>query len=176
MTIVKIILAVLIFVLMALLTSRSFFPTYSKYFFAGGSIDSLMEFASSNMLLQIFLLVANGFALFRLIRGINFKKLMLFILILALWITSGRVIGIFPDGTIKTGWFYFETNEYDVCIDNKTDCQTIAAYQTSAEPKFPWCVLISNKQVRHNIFLGPLIWYPATNLLKKEFGSGQYTK
>lgn len=172
----KNIIAIIFFVLMILLTAVSLFSNFNRIFFAGGSTESLMEFVTSNFYIQAVLLLVCGYLGYRLLKNFDVKVLVLLILFFLLWVMSGRTIGVFPDGKIKTGWFYFATSELNVCIDNKTDCQTVTDYQTKVEKKFFWFVQIKNKQVSKNIFIGAVVWYPGTKMLSEKFGAGKYTQ
>jgi hypothetical protein len=172
----KTIIAIILFVLMTLLTAVSLFPSFNRFFFAGGSTESLMELVTSNFYIQAILLLACGYLGYRLLKNFDVKILILLICIFLMWVMSGRTIGVFSDGKIKTGWFYFATNELNLCVDDKADCQTVTDYQTKIEKKFFWFVEIKNTQVNKNIFIGAVIWYTGTKMLSEKFGAGKYTQ
>lgn len=135
-----------------------------------------MKLVVANVYLQVFFLLVCGFLWYKLLRIFNVKILFLYICVFSVWLMSGRTIGVFSYGTAKMGWFFFKIDEVDICVDNKTDCQTISNYQTTVEAEFFWRVQIKNKQVNHGTFIGPVIWYQALKMLKNEFGAGGYTK
>ena len=95
----------------------------------------MMELVTSNFYIQAVLLLVCGYLGYRLLKNFDAKVLVLLILFFLLWVMSGRAIGVFPDGKIKTGWFYFATSELNLCVDDKTDCQTVTDYQTKVEKK-----------------------------------------
>lgn len=168
-------ISIILFIIMSLLTITGLFSNFNRPFFAGGSIESLMEMVTSNFFLKLSLLLICGFLWYKLLRHFNINIFVLCICVFILWLFSGRTIGVLPDGKIKTGWFYFATNEINICVDDKTDCQTITDYQTKVEKKFFWYVEFKNKQVNDEIFIGPVVWYPALKMLNKQFGAGKYT-
>ncbi|HET9056449.1 MAG TPA: hypothetical protein VFN30_06325 [Chitinophagaceae bacterium] len=161
---------------MFLLTIISFFPNFNKSFFIGGSNDSMAEMITANVIVKVILLSVTIYFLFRILGRGNVLNFSFLIIAFSLWVMSGRTVGIMPGGKIKVGWFYFETNELNVCVESNIDCQTITDYQTKVSKNFFWNVEIENQQIKRNIFIGPVIWSPALKVLQKAFGAGKYTQ
>ena len=171
----KYFISIILFSVMTLLTVVTLFSNFNKSFFAGGS-EALMKITTPNFFLQILLLLICGFLWHKLLRNFNVTIFVLCISVFMLWLMSGRTIGVFPDGKIKTGWFYFATNEINVCVDDKADCESVTDYQTTAEKMFFWRVRIKNKQINQRIFIGPFVWSSASKMLQEGFGAGKYTQ
>lgn len=171
----KYFISIILFSVMTLLTVVTLFSNFNRSFFAGGS-EALMKITTPNFFLQILLLLICGFLWYKLLRSFNVTIFVLCISVFMLWLMSGRAIGVFPDGKIKTGWFYFATNEINVCVDDKADCETVTNYQTTVEKIFFWRVRIKNKQINQKIFIGPVVWSSASKMLQEEFGAGKYTQ
>lgn len=153
---------------MAVATAVGFNIGFARFFFASGS-DALMELISSNMLVRISLLLT-FIALVVFAKKFTNKSFYYtaLIVVFSFWLLSGRMIGIFPDGRIKTGWFYFTTNEIHVCQDDKTDCEIVMNYQSSVEKTFLWQVRIKNNQFNDAIFTGPIIWHKTVKVFESK--------
>lgn len=174
-TVFKVIITIAIFGIMGFFSQMSFSLNYSRFFFAGGSVESLMAMPRSNIYLQI------GFVIVCFLFWILFLKnhhkinLTLFVLFFLLWLMSGRSIGILYDGRVKSGWFYFQTKEFTICPDSLIDCETVMGYQTAVKKLPFWRLEIRNAKVDKVIFVGPILWRSTYKLFRKKIGSGAYT-
>ena len=149
----------------------------NRFFFANGSGESLMKLIEPNFYFQITLFLFCTILWFKLMLLTNLKNLILFLFLFFVWIINGRTIGVlpFPNGNVKLGWFYFETNEFDVCVNQNTDCQTIMDYQTVVKENIFWIIKIKNKEINKNFFVGPIIWNKTMKIFGNEFGKGKFT-
>jgi hypothetical protein len=95
-------LLVLVLMMMAI-TSIGLVPSFASFIFAGGS-DELLHPVSGNMLIQ-FLLVFCFAAFILIYRAKSKLRAALLIIFFILWVLSGRVVGLFPDGRLSAGWF-----------------------------------------------------------------------
>lgn len=157
-----------------LISAMGFFPSFSKFIFAGGS-DSLMNIITSSILIRVFL----AFILFIyiILYAQTLKKTIIPIIILTftIWLFSGRMIAIFPYGRMSSGWFYMETNRINICNDNE-DCEKVYYYETKVYKLNLWRIRLKNKNIDKIIFVGPFIWYKTLHLFSNTFKNPQNKK
>lgn len=152
---------------MILVTIISFFPSHASFIFAGGS-DGLMDMVSANPIFQTSCIIIFGTVL--IVGKHKYKKYayLFLALLFFIWILSGRVIALFPDGRISTGWFYLETNRINICKD-EIDCDKIYYYETEIDKLPLWRIKIKNKRNDAIVFIGPIVWQKTIELFKKKF-------
>jgi hypothetical protein len=152
---------------MLLLTALRLWPSTGNFIFAGGS-DILMTIVTSHFLTSITLAVS----FFATVLIYKKKRRVLFTLLLTLifllWLLSGRMIALFPDGRLISGWFYIETNRTDICKTD-IDCEKLFYYDTKFEKLSFWRLRIANSETNTTVFTGPFIWKNAIRLFVKEF-------
>ena len=145
--------------------------TYSKFGifnFTGGSHSTLHLVRSSSKViaaLSVILLTYLAFLLYYSKSGV--AEIVILLFFIALWIVSGRAIGILPDGRIVTGWFLFATNTVDFRDHNEDPEIYIANTQILVRPG--WLLEIQSDSQRTKVFVGPLI---SVSLLKILVESG----
>ncbi len=155
---------------MTFLTIIGFNVGISRFLFASGS-DSLMTLIESNIFIRVFLLVL--FISLLIIKN-RFTNVYLRFLILTIafvtWFFSGRMVGVFAYGQIKTGWFYlFETKQIQLC--GNRDCEYAINNETEFKSELIWYYRIKNKEVNTTFFVGPFI----SNEVENQFFEN-YTK
>jgi hypothetical protein len=149
------------------------FLTYSRlgaFSFAGGS-DSTLRVVRSPAL--IIVAVSMGLSLY-LAFLIYYSKPgivehIVLVLLPMIWIISGRAVGIFPDGRIVTGWFFFPDGRIDFRTHN-TDHELYIA-RTQILINLGWILEIINEEQSAKVFVGPLLQNPLLKLLE-EIGFG----
>lgn len=123
--------------------------------FSGGSISSTMKIFGPDFKITLFLnfIIIILTLLFR-----KRKKILtpLFIFFFSLWFISGRTIGIQWTGEIYTGWFYLKSNKIILC-PSPNGCSDILK-ETSITDKPLYRLLLENKFINEEIFVGPLLY------------------
>jgi len=152
---------------MLILTGLSLFPNYSSFLFAGGS-DVLMEYAMSGFWVQTLFATLYLVTLIIPYRSLEKNKKFLLVALFSLWFLSGRIVSIFPDGRISTGWFYIETDKVNIC-ENSIDCEKTVYYDTRLEKLSLWRIRIQNDKIDVVVFTGPFISSKSLNMLKGKF-------
>jgi hypothetical protein len=172
----KLAVSILLFILMALLTANGYTAT-NTYFFAGGSMASLMSVAALPAAVPTTLLAIFGVLLYFYLRRDKRIKLAYLAVVMVLWFLSGRTIGtiLYPNGQVVTGWFYIATDKFLVC-NQKTDCETTIGYRTKTESLSLWRIHIKNDSTDKEIFVGPFLWHRTVHLFGSNFGAGKYTR
>lgn len=155
---------------MLLMTAFKLAPTTGNFIFVGGS-DMLMSLVSSNFLVSITFGIAFFIIVFFYQKARRKVVIPLLILIFLLWFLSGRMIALFPDGRIITGWFYIQTNRSDICRTD-IDCEKVFRYDTRLEKLSVWRLRVSNSEIDVQIFTGPFIWRHSQLVFENEFPSG----
>lgn len=105
------------------------------------------------------------------------KKLSL-ILVFIVWFLSGRKVGVkkFETGMVNYGWYCFQTGSFFLCEKEITLCEKEIAYKTTIEKKHLWRVNVKNEDINETIFIGPIAWNKAIEVLESSIGNGTYTK
>lgn len=153
--------------IMILITLFGCFSSYASLLFAGGS-DVLMELVQGNLRLQIlFVVLFCGSVIITKWRD-GYKRYLFLGLLFLLWFLSGRTISLFPDGKIRTGWFYFKTWDTNICKEEK-DCEKVFYYETHVKKLPLWFLRVTNKDTNAVIFVGPVVWSETLSLFKKRF-------
>ena len=150
--------------LMIVITGFGFFPSYANFIFAGGS-DGLMNIVSANIWFQIIVVSSFLLSIYKYNKTMN----AILILIFFLWCISGRMVSLFPDGRLSSGWFYLETDRINICKNEEIDCDRIFFYETEIEELPFWRLRIKNKNINSVIFIGPVIWSNTLSLFRYNF-------
>ena len=155
-------------ILMAFITFIGFNSGLTRFFFASGS-DGLMRLIESDLYIRIILLVL-FFLLVFLIKKWKWKIFYYpaMSIVFGLWLLSGRMIALFPDGRLISGWFYMETSRVDICKD-VADCEKTLYYETSYRSEFLWKYRIKNKELDFTIFASPFIKIKIEKLFSQQF-------
>lgn len=159
-------LSIILILVMILLTTIGLFPSNASFLFARGS-DGLMQMKSAPFWIQFLLILCFIIVAFAF-KGKSRVKTYLLPILFILWILSGRVVGLFPDGRLSTGWFYVETARLNIC-KNSNDCEKVYYYETEVQPLALWRIRIKNKEINKVIFVGPAIWSGTLKMFKKSF-------
>lgn len=150
-----------------LLSILSLSAPLSRFLFAGGSTESLMEIAITYNLIKLSfagILIASGIFLRSKCEFIHFLG---YLILLTLWFLSGRTIGImyYPDGIVKTGWHYIRTNEFGLCEDG-VNCELQVNKLTKIEKLPFWRIRITNSNTNEVLFTGPFIWNQTVHIFE----------
>ena len=143
--------------------------TYSKlgvFNFAGGSDSTLRVVRSSPWIIaavSFTLLAWLVFFIWHSQSGV--AQLVILAVLLMMWIISGRVIGVFPDGRIVAGWFFFSTTVLDF-RDHDEDHE-FHVLHTQILPSSGWVVETRSHGQRARIFVGPILQNSLLGLLKE---------
>lgn len=172
----KITLSIIIFLAMAALTAIGY-TSANTFFFAGGSIASLMDLAAMPVIIPTSLLIVFGLLLYFYWRKNSKVKLVNLGIVMLLWFLSGRTVGmiVYPDGEVVTGWFYIQTGRFYIC-DQKTDCETTIGYHTKTESLPFWGIRIKNRNTDKLVFTGPFLWNRTAKLFNAKLGAGKYNR
>jgi hypothetical protein len=157
-------------VLMASVTIIGFNSGLSRFLFANGS-DSLMTLVESRLYIRVLLLIA---FIITIAAQLNHCKKIYSLFatgIFFLWLLSGRMIALFPDGSIITGWYYMQTNKKSICSKH-ADCEKVFYYETKYQKLFLWRYNITNQQTNISLFAGPFISYDIDYLFHNTFPNG----
>jgi len=153
--------------LMIAITALGFSTDFGEMSLASGS-DILMSYASTDIFLRLFFLVAFVMSVIFLKKfGNKILATLTLIILFALWFLSGRMIAIFPDGRLVGGWFYFPTETTELCKSSK-DCEITLHYETSYTRESFWFYRVKNKEVEIVKFAGPFIANDVDNLLARK--------
>ena len=102
----------------------------------------------------------------------NNLKLIFLVMAFSLWVLSGRMICIWPDGRLSAGWYCIETERFYLC-EKQSDCETVMAQQTKLQKLFFWRVRVKNTTTDQIIFVGPMLWNNAIKVLHETFKAGK---
>lgn len=143
-----------------------------KIFYTSESATYLTELSEINIVLSILALSVIGFSLFYKFSQKVIKVGLLFVF-LVLWLFAGRKIGIkkFEDGRVNYGWYCIQTGELYLCDKQDSRCESIIANETSIEKSCLWRVIIKNEDVKKEVFIGPITWSKALEVLGKNIGN-----
>jgi len=146
---------------MTCLTAIGLLPDFATFLLAQGS-DGLMSHAAFDPIAQVLLVALFGLCSYGRNRNM---RLVAQATVFAVWVLSGRVVSIFPDGRLGRGWFYVETARVNLCPDSG-DCEVTYYYDTQVETLAGWRVRVSNAHVNETFFVGPLLLPRVVRLLK----------
>lgn len=166
------ILTFLLLVILAVVSYLGYGET-GKLFYTRESATYLTELSEISIELVVVLLLAIGFIL---LYKFNSKVLRISLLSIALvfWLLAGRKVGVkkFEDGRVNYGWYSFETGKFFLCDKEDIECETVIANKTSIEKLSFWRVKIKNEDINETIFIGPITWAKAIEILKTNIGNG----
>ncbi|MET3047509.1 hypothetical protein [Flavobacterium covae] len=166
MKIILKILLVVFFVFMSILTTLAFTENM-KLLFTYESAEYLSDISDVNVFLSVLFLIIY---LFLLIYFWKRLKLVLpfLVFIVLFWFFSGRTIALkyHPTGRIITGWYYIETDMFNLCKENQ-DYESILANETEINKLPFWRLNLKNKDTDKTIFIGPFMWNETIKILKK---------
>lgn len=128
----------------------------SRMIFAGGS-DSLMTLVEPPLIIRIAFLLFFGIACWFFLKKLNYKSGFILLVIFFFWVESGRMIAIFPDGHVNTGWFYMKFNRIDLCEGNELDCENILYEEKKIERQLFWNIRIDIDNSSYVFHYGPFI-------------------
>lgn len=159
---------ILFFIGMTVLTLFGYLPA-SKFYFAGVSVDYMMDIIDANIISTLLLLLVG-------LLGYNYlrkpQKVKLFLLYIGMlgWFLSGRIVAtiIYPDGRVSCGWFYIETERFYLC-NATTDCETTISYKTKVEPLPFGRIRITNEFIDKTIFVNPFAWKATLKMFNNKF-------
>jgi hypothetical protein len=139
----------------------------ARFLFAGGSTESMMTIAAPSAIVStVFLALCVVLYLLRkrMSRSIRWPLLGIAVI---LWFISGRTIGLaaFPDGRVSTGWFFIETNRFNLCQASE-DCETVIGSEMQTAPSSLWRLDLSTGHVSETIFVGPFLWGQSKTLFR----------
>ncbi len=164
-------------VVWVILVSISFlgYGELGKIFYTSESAEYLTDVTNINLIYCI-----TGLICFLLVILLVNRKVLKYILLLvffSIWLLSTRKVAISPfyDGRLGIGWNCFLTEEFFLC-NEKSDCETTLAYNTTIEQVTLWRVKIKNDDINKTIFIGPLVWSNTIKVLENNIGNGTYTK
>lgn len=152
---------------MLLLTLLGFDKGLSRLFMASGS-DDVMKLVSSDLYIRVALLII--FIILGFYRKWRQYKMYnpVMLVIFGLWLLSGRMVALFPDGRLIYGWYYIETGNIQICSDG-VDCEKVYGYETDYERRFLWGYRIMNESISETIFTGPFIMDEVDSLFLHSF-------
>lgn len=170
MKIILKILLVVFLVFMSILTALAFNED-TKLLFTYESAEYLSDISNVNVFFSVLFLTIY---LFLLIYFWKRLKLVLpfFFFIILFWLFSGRTMAFkyHPTGRVITGWYYIETDMFNLCKKNK-DYESILANETEINELFFWRLNLKNKDIDKTIFIGPFMWNETVKILKKRIKS-----
>ena len=105
------------------------------------------------------------------IKRFGISKILALLLVLVLWIFSGRVVAFkaFPDGRIITGWYYIETDKFNLC-ENDIDCEGVIAKEFKVTNLPLWRINIKTNTFDKTVFVGPFVSKSWERVLGKQIG------
>ena len=166
------VIKILVVFFLILITYLGFGET-AKLFYTNESATYLTELSSINIIISIVSVLIFVFVIFYKFKNKTFKASLLFIVLL-LWLLAGVKVGVkkFEDGRVNYGVYCFEVNRFFLCDKKDLECESIIANRTSVEELSFWRVKIKNEDIEEIIFIGPLTWLKAMNVLKSNIGNG----
>ena len=130
-----------------------------KILFTNESAAYLSNISNVNYIFSWCFLIAYLLVTFFAFRKADVIRLFILFILFGLWLLSGRVIAFkpFPDGRIITGYYYIETDRFNLC-DNENDCESVISKEAFIQRRPFWLLKIKSKGIQKNIFLGPFTW------------------
>ena len=156
----------LVILFLIILNAISYLP-YSRmgsFLFAGGSDSTLQLITPPFIMLSI---VNFGFIiafLYTLHFRPSFGLITVITLLMTIWLLCGRVIGVFHDGRIISGYFFIPVKT----IDFRDVSEDFENYITETEIRRSSNLIIEikNGRSKESIFIGPVNINACNNLLK----------
>lgn len=154
---------------MLLFTLLGFEKGLSRLFMASGS-DDVMQLVSSNLYVRVaFLMIFIILVVYGIFKRKQHKFYYpIMFVVFGLWLLSGRMVALFPDGRLIYGWYYFEAGEINIC-SHGVDCEKVYAYETDYGRRFLWRYRIMNNSISETIFTGPFIVNEVDSLFSHSF-------
>jgi hypothetical protein len=130
-----------------------------KILFTRESAAYLSNISDVNHVASVLFFIGYLFVTVLVFRKFSTPKILTLLIMLLLWLLSGRVVAFkaFPDGRIITGWYYIETNKFNLC-ENDIDCEGIISKETTISKLPLWRISINSKYTNNIIFVGPFTW------------------
>ncbi|MEB3801699.1 hypothetical protein INQ45_11720 [Flavobacterium columnare] len=170
MKIILKIFLVIVLVFMSILTALAFKEDI-KLLFTYESAEYLSDISNVNVLFSVLFIIIYLFLLIYFWKRLKLILPFLFFIAL-LWLISGRTLAFkyHPTGRVITGWYYIETDMFNLCKENK-DYESILANETEINELFFWRLNLKNKDIDKTIFIGPFMWNETIKILKKRIKS-----
>ncbi|THU30781.1 hypothetical protein FAM09_29720 [Niastella caeni] len=127
-----------------------------KILFTRESAAYLSNISDVNHMASVLFCIGYLFVTVLVFRKFSALKVLTLLLVLILWLLCGRVVAFkaFPDGRVITGWYYIETNKFNLC-ENDVDCEGIISKETTISKLPLWRIRINSKYTKKIIFVGP---------------------
>lgn len=170
------ILTLLLLIILVVVSYLGYGET-GKLFYTSESATYLTELSEISIILVVVLLLAISFILFYKFNS-KVLRMTLFFIVFIFWLLAGRKVGVkkFEDGRVNYGWYFFETGKFFLCDKENIECETVIANKTSIEELSFWRVKIKNEKINETIFIGPITWSKAIEILKTNIGNGTSIK
>ncbi|WP_300601842.1 hypothetical protein [Niabella sp.] len=157
-----------IILIMLLTVMLGFSPGTARFLFAGGS-DGLMELVTSSLVLRVVIVALFCLSVMVYILQKKKKIFLLFpVVFFILWIISGKMIAIFPDGRLRSGWFFMEIRSVNIC-EGQADCEQVSYYETTVTALSFYRIRVKNNTVDAVILTTPFIRENVLKLLREHF-------
>ena len=142
-----------------------------KILFTRESAAYLSSVSDANHIFSVLFFIGYVFVMVLVLRKFSTWKLFALLLVLILWLLSGRVVAFkaFPDGRVITGWYYIETNSFKLCEEND-DCESVLFKETKVKELPLWCISINNKLTNKVVFIGPFTWNSCYKAFENHIG------
>jgi len=136
------------------------------YIYLGGGSTGLETMVFPNVWFQIVLIIIS-ILIFLFFKKKLLAKIIILSFLFFIWIMGERVvsIGLFPDTSINSGWFYNKTKSIKLTSEKKEPDQIFL--ETSFEKLSFWRIRIINEDINFVIFVGPMIWDKTISLFYK---------
>ncbi|PTD14290.1 hypothetical protein [Flavobacterium columnare] len=166
------ILLVVFLVFMLILTILAFTDDM-KLLFTYESTEYLSDISNVNVFFSVLFLIVYLFMLIYFWKRLKLVLPFLFFVVI-LWLFSGRTLAFkyHPTGRVITGWYYIETDMFNLCEENQ-DYESILANETVINELSFWRLNLKNKDTDKTIFIGPFVWNENIKILKKRIKSSQ---
>lgn len=167
------ILLVVFLVFMLILTILAFTDDM-KLLFTYESAEYLSDISNVNVFFSVIFLIVYLFMLICFWKRLKLVLPFLFFVVI-LWLFSGRTLAFkyHPTGRVITGWYYIETDMFNLCGENQ-DYESILANETVINELSFWRLNLKNKDTDKTIFIGPFMWNENIKILKKRIKSSSY--
>lgn len=164
------ILLVVFLVFMLILTILAFTDDM-KLLFTYESAEYLSDISNVNVFFSVIFLIVYLFLLIYFWKRLKLVLPFLFFVVI-LWLFSGRTLAFkyHPTGRVITGWYYIETDMFNLCEENQ-DYESILANETVINELSFWRLNLKNKDTDKTIFIGPFMWNENIKMLKKRIKS-----
>lgn len=140
-----------------------------KILFTRESAAYLSNISDVNHTASVLFFIGYLFVTVLVFRKFSTSKVLMLLLMLILWLLSGRVVAFkaFPDGRIITGWYYIETNKFNLC-ENDVDCEGVISNETTISKLPLWRISLNSKYTKKIIFVGPFTWHSCNKIFESQ--------